>query len=92
MNKFKVVISTPNRMILVNGKLTRSPLTAIVEEQNLAPIRAKIAQDGILDFSIEPYVEEVVEEIVKPPVKKKKTAPKKKAATSTLEKIYENTE
>ena len=92
MSKFKVVINTPNRMILVNGKLTRTPMSAIVDEKNLLPIRAKIAQDGILNFSIDPYEkEETKPEVIKDsPPKQKRQAKTKKNSETTLDKILDD--
>ena len=90
--KYKVVINTPSRMILINGKLSRTPLTAIIDEKQLLFVKTKITAEGILNYSITPHVPEIIVEKKEEPepiiVQRKKNKKDIIDSSTTLGKIF----
>jgi len=89
-DKFELNIKTPNRMIFVHGKLSRTPLKTVVTKEVLEALKVKMAAEGILNFSIKEYSPPKPAEpkpIEKPVVEKKTAVKKKTAPKSTLEKL-----
>lgn len=88
MEPILLKVLTPNRMLFLKGKLSRTPFEAIIEHENeLKVLKTNMASQGIV-YETEPYVKKVKQEKPKPVVKKEE--PKKKPKTepkSILEKI-----
>jgi len=59
MNKYKVEIFTPGKMIEIKGKLIRSPVEFVVDEVKLVRVKMEIELQGILDYKISPYSKEL---------------------------------
>lgn len=85
-----IKVTTVNKMLFIKGKLSRTPLEAIIKnEQELHLLKSSMIHQGI-DFTIEDYVKPkpVKKAVIKPIVSKKKTVKKKiENPTTILEKI-----
>ena len=56
--RYLVKVSTPNRMVEINGKLIRTPLEHIARENELPALKTKLVYDSIT-FTVEDYVKPV---------------------------------
>jgi len=85
-----IKVSTVNKMLYIKGKLSRTPLEAIIKNENeLNLLKSSMIHQGI-EFTIEDYVKPVPKKkvIVKPIAAKKKVVKKKITEPKTiLEKI-----
>ncbi len=85
-----VKVTTPNKMLFIKGKLSRTPLQTIIKfDHDLKLLKSSMIQQGI-KFTIEDYVKPVPKKktTIKPIVAKKKVTKKKITEPKTiLEKI-----
>ena len=58
-NEYKVEIFTPGKIFDIKGKLIRSPVEFIVNENELSRIKMEIEIQGILKYKITPYSKEL---------------------------------
>jgi len=87
--KTKIIkVSTPNKMLFIKGKLSRTPLEAIINSENdLNLLKSSMIHQG-LEFKIEDYIPIKVRPKIKNIVSKKKIIKKKNTEPKTmLEKI-----
>jgi len=85
-------------MFFVHGRLVRTPAEWVAIEADLKNIELKIRQDGISDYSIEPFdptkekKKPITPVVTKEASKPKKTTKKskKEKATTTLGKLLED--
>ena len=95
MKEQLIKVTTVNKMLFIKGKLSRTPLEAIIKndsEMNL--LKSSMIHQGI-EFTIEEYVKPVsVKKVnIKPIVAKKKVTKKKVTNPKTiLEKISNETD
>ena len=88
MKEKLVKVNTPNKMLYIKGKLSRTPLQARIKfEEELNLLVSSMIHQGI-DFTVEDYEPKPKVEKEKP-IQAKKVVKKKakKKPTSTLEKI-----
>ena len=57
--EYKVEIFTPGKIFDIKGKLIRSPVEFIVNENELSRIKMEIEIQGILKYKITPYSKEL---------------------------------
>ena len=85
-----IKVSTVNKMLYIKGKLSRTPLEAIIKNENeLNLLKSSMIHQGI-EFTIEDYVKQVQKKkvTIKPIAAKKKVIKKKTTEPKTiLEKI-----
>ena len=85
-----VKVITPNKMLFIKGKLSRTPLEAIIKHDvELNLLKSSMIHQGI-EFTIEEYIKpvSVKKTIIKPIAAKKKVTKKKTTSPKTiLEKI-----
>jgi hypothetical protein len=58
MKKFKVVIRTPGKLLVLNKTISRTPLTFIATEAEIKSLKLKFTLEGINDYTVTDYVEE----------------------------------
>ena len=60
MKKIKLIVNTPGRMLYINNKPCRTPLSYIGTENEIKKIKGRFIMEGITN-----YTEEEVEEVSK---------------------------
>jgi hypothetical protein len=89
--KEKIIkVTTKNKMLFIKGKLSRTPLEAILKsEEEITLLKSSMIHQGI-EFTVEDYVKPIPKKKqIKKIVSKKKTTTKKKVSEpkTILEKI-----
>jgi len=88
MKPLLLKVSTPNKMLFIKGKLSRTPLETIIKSEEELNLLKSSMHNQSINFTIENYVRPVKKIIPKVVTHVKKSTPKKKTEPKTiLEKI-----